>query len=963
MPRAISSFTIASPLPDRARQRVVRALPLLFWLFVPAVVWAGEDSDPRDARRLFLTGRYEEAIEVYEARSGKAPLVAALGLADCYRATGRLQEAEDGLRAARQRQPKHADLAAQLALFAWERGDHDQARTLAEAAVQIDANQLTARWVSAELHRVAGRLRESEQGYVWFIDYYNAHERFEPDELRWIGLASAQYARWKRNSGQFRVLVNTLYPRALKQDENYWPAHLEMALLFLEKYNVADARAHVDAALAINPNAAEVHAVRAALALQDFDVPTARRAVDQALAIQPRLLVAHQLRADLLLAELRIQEAIEALDAARRLNPLDEGTLGRLAAAYAAADGLSDVDEKPDSRFARLVDEVTRRNPHCGEFFAVLADSLDRMRRYPDAARFCREADRRMPQLLYTRGQLGLLLMRLGDETEACQLLDESFRDDPFNVRVRNQLEVLDVLQNYGVLETEHFVIKYDAARDGLLARYASQYLEEQVYPAAVAMFGCEPPQKSLFEIFSTANGVSGRYWFSARMTGLPFVGTEAACAGKIVALTSPSELREKFNWARVLRHEFVHVVTLQQTRFTIPHWYTEALAVRFEDVPRPAVWNEVLVRRAKAGTLLNLDSINLGFIRPKNQDEWALAYCQAELYAEFMVACYGEDSPVKLLRAYADNLATDAAIRHCFGVDKAEFEKSYRAYVDQVVSGLQDIIDSKPRSLQELKQLASESPQNADAWAELAREYLRAGDSIRARENATKAQQLQENHPLAALVLARLELAAGNVEDAIQLLKQSLDEQSPQPDALALLAGLKRKGGDFSEAQRLYRLGAERYPHADKWQKSLASVYLETGEKRKLRDSLRRLAESDHDNGVFRKKLLELALEAEDFEDAIRWGIEALQIDVTDAEVHAQLGKALGATEKFVPAIEELQAAVGLAPQEVDWQLELANVCLRAGRTEQAVQVLKGLLAKYPQQEKAKQLLKRAEE
>jgi len=137
---------------------------------------------------------------------------------------------------------------------------------------------------------------------------------------------------------------------------------------------------------------------------------------------------------------------------------------------------------------------------------------------------------------------------------------------------------------------------------------------------------------------------------------------------------------------------------------------------VRFEGIPRPAVWNDVLVRRAKAGTLLNLDSINLGFIRPKNQDEWALAYCQAELYAEFMVTRYGEDSLVKLLRAYAD-----------------------------------------------------------------------------------------------------------------------------------------------------------------KWEKSLASVYLQTGEQRKLRDSLRRLAGFDHDSWVFRKKLLELAIEAENFEDAIRWGTEAL--------------------------------------------------------------------------------------
>jgi tetratricopeptide (TPR) repeat protein len=325
-------------------------------------------------------------------------------------------------------------------------------------------------------------------------------------------------------------------------------------------------------------------------------------------------------------------------------------------------------------------------------------------------------------------------------------------------------------------------------------------------------------------------------------MVGLPFVGTVGACAGNVVAITSPNDLPKKFNWARVLRHEFVHVVTLQQTHFAIPHWYTEALAVRLEGGPRPAAWNVVLVERAKAGTLLDLDSLNLGFIRPKNQDEWALAYCQAELYAEYMVARYGEDSLVKLLEAYADNLATDAAIRRSFGVEIVDFEKGYREYVGGVVSGIRD-------------------------------------------------------------------------------------------------------------------------PHAVKREKSLASVYLQTGEKRKLRDSLRRLAEGDDDDRVFRKKLLELAIEAEDFEDAVRWGTEVLQIDVTDAEVHAWLGRAYGALEKLAAAIDELQTAVQLAPQEADWRLSLAEVCMRAGRKQQAVQALRELLVEYPGREDARELLKRAEE
>ena len=53
---------------------------------------------------------------------------------------------------------------------------------------------------------------------------------------------------------------------------------------------------------------------------------------------------------------------------------------------------------------------------------------------------------------------------------------------------------------------------------------------------------------------------------------GLPYVGTVAACTGRVIAMASPNDVRSKYNWARVLRHEFVHVVNLQQTSFNIPH-------------------------------------------------------------------------------------------------------------------------------------------------------------------------------------------------------------------------------------------------------------------------------------------------------------------------------------------------------------------------------------------------------
>ncbi|HZZ72874.1 MAG TPA: hypothetical protein VFE24_11535, partial [Pirellulales bacterium] len=132
----------------------------------------------------------------------------------------------------------------------------------------------------------------------------------------------------------------------------------------------------------------------------------------------------------------------------------------------------------------------------------------------------------------------------------------------------------------YAVIETDHFVIKFDRGRDELLAKYAARYLEHEVYPELTKKLGYVPPDKSLFEIFNRAKNTDGHGWFSARMVGLPYIGTVGACAGKMVALSSPNDAKQKFNWARVLKHEFVHVLNLQQTNYNIPHWYTEALAV-----------------------------------------------------------------------------------------------------------------------------------------------------------------------------------------------------------------------------------------------------------------------------------------------------------------------------------------------------------------------------------------------
>ena len=75
----------------------------------------------------------------------------------------------------------------------------------------------------------------------------------------------------------------------------------------------------------------------------------------------------------------------------------------------------------------------------------------------------------------------------------------------------------------------------------------------------------------------------------------------------------------------------------------------------------------------------------------------------------------------------------------------------------------------------------------------------------------------------------------------------------------------------------------------------------------------------------------------------------EVLQIDVLDAEVHAQLAQTWGWQENYPRAIEEYETAIRLAPQQVEWRLLLADLHQRAGQNDRAVKVLRELLEQQP--------------
>ena len=928
------------------------------------------------AHRLLLGGKYAEAAEIFSASLSEnladaQAASAALGLARCMASQGKNVEAqkilEESLAKRKHAGGEKARLRAELARLALQRGDRAAAHAHTEAALGLDADSLPARLSQAELLRLAGRIDEAHRGYAWLVKHHNDEENdtfADLESLRCIGLAAARLAEWNHNAGDFKFLVDELYPAALKLDKDYWPAHYERGRLFLQKFNRADAAREFSAALAINSRAAEVYAAEARLALLNRDVNKARASADTALEINPRLLAAWHVKADLLWANFDVEGAGKLLaEKILPLEPGDEETLGRLAACHAMLGRKADSTGENEP-LAQIIKEVQGRNPRAADFYFQLGRWLDERHKYASARGYYLEARKLMPRKTGPAAALGMLEMSDGRESEAKRLLNAAAEADPFNVRIANTLELFEVLDAMHTEACDEYVLRYDASRDELLGRYAKAYLAE-IYPGLCKQFGYRTPQPPVVEIFNAARGQNGHQWFGVRMTGLPYVGTVAACSGRVVAMTSPGDpsIAKKFNWARVLKHELIHVVTLQQTSFNIPHWFTEGLAVRGEDCPRPHEWNVLLARRLKQDKLYTLDTINFGFTRPGSSEDWTMAYCQAELYVDYIVEKHGEDAVAGLLKAYAANSSTVQSVKDVLGVSQDQFEAGFLEYAKGVAKEVAALPGSEPLPpLDELQKRYREThggdkPPQVDLAAQLALAYLRRGMKTEAIEMAAVANAADPKHPLGAYVLARLALGLSRKDAAEHLLQNALDPANPHPLVLHLLAKLKIEAKLYGPAAKLYSLGRRHEPHNPDWLRQLARIYLLEKNQPKLAKTLSQLAQLDADDDTIRTKLAMLAVERQDYAEATRWAQEAIYIDVLNPKAHKAFAEGLAGRHNYQMAIVEFETAVGLDPSDLFLRFELVDTCLKTGNIIKARNVLDELLNVDPDDPAALQL------
>lgn len=882
-----------------------------------------------------MRGNYDEALEGLVQLDGKDPLVAA-AKARCHESSGRYAEALRIVEEARKESPKSPELLALASRLHRIAGRLEEARGAAEACVAAQEDYLPGRWEEILALDALGRYEEINPKLEYFIDYYNDRQPTDSETLYFVALGGAEYARRFRSHDEFDFILNTLLVDAAKAEPGFWQASWLTGAILLEKYNKAEAVPSLKEALKLNPSATEALTSLGRAAALDWDFPNGYNFVRQALEVNPNSVEALCLAADLYVLDERLEEAAESAEKALAVNPASIEAMGRLAACRYLQQNREEAED--------LERRALAVNPKPGLYYESLGGLLSQRRQFEGATAALQKAIEAAPHLAGPRNELGMLYMRLGREDEAREVFAEAFAIDPFHVRVSNMRKVLNHLEGYQVIRSPHYELWISGDQDGLLGPYMSEFLES-THEKLCRRFGYEPKGLTKIQI------MKNHQWFSARVVGLPSIGTVGACTGDVVALASPQSLPKSYNWARVLTHEVTHVITLQQTNYNIPHWYTEALAVMSEGYPRPQEWNALLAERVPKRDLLNLETINHAFVRPKTPVDWQMAYCQAQQYAEYMLQRFGDDALARLLDAYSKGMPTEAAIRAVFGVSKEDFEAGYVRHLDELVAGLRTAPKRKETTLAEAERAFQDAPKDAAAAADVAHHYLRRKNNRKARELAEAARALDPAEPLAAYVLARLEWTIGKPDEAEKLLVPAHAAHPRDENLIDLLAAIQVERGRFSEAAKLYETARESDPYSKKWVEALVKMHLKTGNREALASSLETLAAMDADNIAVRKKLAQMAFEDEDWRRAAHWARETMYVAVGDVDVHRILARAARELGDPKTSMREYETIAKLSPDSLPDAIELVKAYVAAGDREKGAAALADLRRKHPRE------------
>ncbi|HEX7049957.1 MAG TPA: tetratricopeptide repeat protein [Longimicrobiales bacterium] len=815
-------------------------------------------------RALMAVGRYDEAERAARAGTALAAKATPAGArdpahtgptgrarpdsaaADTARAAaavgadGRTAAPPDG--AAAPRSPA-IELANTLGEVLYARGKVEEAEAAFRTAIDGGATDVAdARVNLAILLERRGARAQAREIFDSFINFYNRGDARTAEALTAVGTAVRHLGN--RDPALFHDAVRA-YREAIAADSTDQEARLLLAELLLDKYNSTDAQTVLREVLRVNPR--HPRALLALARAKRFDGSSeALELVQTSLEVAPDYVPAL-----VFLAALRLEleddaGALEHAEHALDVNPASLEALAILAATHFLR-GDTAAYEATRQRALAL-------DPGFAELYNTLAELAARQRRYAEAVTLAQRAVALDSTSWRGYGLLGLNQLRTGRLDSARTNLETAFAGDPYNVWIKNTLDLLDTFGEYESRETPRFELFLHGREADLLFPYMAE-IAEQAYDTLSARYGYRPDPPVRVEVYPRHAD------FSVRTVGLAGLGALGVSFGNLLVLDSPAAREAgSFNWASTLWHEFAHAITLGMTDHLIPRWFSEGLSVLEERRARPSwgmgVTPDFLAAYA-AGKLLPIERLNDGFVRPSYPQQVMHAYYQASLVAEMIERDHGFDAIRAMLDAYREGRSTEAVFRDVLGTSLEDFDDAFDAYLEERfgarLAALGSLLDAVaadgdaagadggigvkaagPTSPEEAVRRADAEPGDFLAQLTAGRALLDTDDPAAARPYLERARDLFPEYAgpdSPYRLLARLETELGRPRAAAAALEAQTARNEADYTANVELAGLLETLGDAAGAAAALERAATIYPYEIEMHARLAGLYERLGD------------------------------------------------------------------------------------------------------------------------------------
>jgi tetratricopeptide (TPR) repeat protein len=600
-----------------------------------------------------------------------------------------------------------------------------------------------------------GKLAEAQTCYAKLAESSNPYLRAE-------GLWGIE--RYEDANNQFRDLIKQ-YPK----NADY---RVRWGHLFFERFNNEEAHNLFEEALKIDDKNAQAYLGVAEVETEGFS-QNAVKAAQKAANLDPKLYEAHEQLAFLALEDNDEDTAAKQADLALAIS----GEALDAMAIHLAIDSLHDKKDSPWS------DRILKVNPAYGEAFSTTGHFYVINRRYLEGIQAYRRALELNPRLWEARAQLGVNLMRLGDDTEARQQLEECYNANYKSYETVNSLRLLDKYKDFITYKTPTTILRLHKKEAELLRPYVESEMKRDIadYSEKYHMTLKGPVQVEVYPDHED---------FAVRTMGMPGLGALGVTFDAVIAMDSPSgRTPGSFHWASTLRHEMSHVFVLEATNSRVPRWFTEGLAV-YEETAGAADWGDRLdpdaIHAMQHKLLLPVAELDRGFIRPTYPSQVIVSYFQGGKICSYIAEKWGYAKLLDMIHSFAKLESTPEVFQKDLGISTTDFDKQFLAWLDAQNKITTDHFDEWREKLKvivgdergkeyddvirignAIRDWYPDYVETGSVYEMLADAYTAKGDKDNARKQLEKYNEVGGRDPKLVERLATLEEEAGDPKKA----------------------------------------------------------------------------------------------------------------------------------------------------------------------------------------------------